>query len=81
MLGMSTRTVQRMADDGRLRVIRIGRLVRVPADALAALLGEKPTIKPKISATERAAVAWLDSLLESGQQRRRDRLARRSSAG
>lgn len=64
-LGVSERTVRRMADDGRLRVVKLGRLIRVPADALEVLL-DVPAVRPKQSARSRAATAWLDSIRESG---------------
>ncbi len=35
MLDVSRRTVYRLRKSGRLRAIRIGRAVRVPADAIA----------------------------------------------
>jgi|tagenome__1003787_1003787.scaffolds.fasta_scaffold20858339_2 excisionase family DNA binding protein len=38
-LQLSSRTVWRLIDDERLRVVRIGRSVRVHPDALAALIG------------------------------------------
>lgn len=37
-LGVSVRTIERLAQDGRLRCVKLGRKVVVPVDALAALL-------------------------------------------
>ena len=42
MLDVSRRTVYRLRKSGRLRAIRIGRAVRVPADAIAEFLNGTP---------------------------------------
>lgn len=36
-LGMSTKSVRRRISDGTIPAVRIGRLIRIPADALASV--------------------------------------------
>ena len=50
-LGITRRTVYQMTKDGRLPYVRIGRLVRIPADAIPtptfASPGEVPAAQPR----------------------------------
>jgi excisionase family DNA binding protein len=50
-LGVSERTIRRAIAAGKLRVVRIGRCVRVPTDAVSALLSG-PTLADVKSATD-----------------------------
>jgi len=52
LLRVSKRTVYRLRKSGALRAVRIGRAVRIPADALAQFLEHAEAPSPALEAAE-----------------------------